>query len=253
MSLRGRDMKDGSKHIMCEEHGTATTTYVCSHLVDDPLQRWHSNRASLDNPWPDAWCDRCNVKFARDGEWNESNSDGIEIQILCNYCYEGALGKSVSRLKGVQLENWRSFLDCCSEELRIKQETLKREYGLTRHKRWDWDQERGELVFSNDGIPAVTAAIQFVGSVSTKSGTWLWSWANPTTAEPVRSRIVAVHEFGEDRDFPHLVVPKWPAEEVDGWEMASVAAHVLGASGVYRTPGDSGFTFLLLSDVRAAQ
>jgi hypothetical protein len=99
MSLRGREMKDGSKHIMCEEHGTATTTYVCSHLVDDPLQRWHSDRASPDNPWPDAWCDRCNVKSARDGEWNESNSDGIEIQILCNYCYEGALGKSVSRLK----------------------------------------------------------------------------------------------------------------------------------------------------------
>lgn len=209
-----------------------------------------TDRASADNPWPDAWCDRCNAKFFRGGEWNESNSDGVDLRILCHHCYERALGKSVSRFEGAQLEIWRSFVERCSEELRVKQETLKGEYCLTRLKRWDWDQVRAEIAFSNDGVPAVTAAVQFVGSVSTRSNTWLWSWANPTTAEPVRSRIVAVYDFGEDRDFPHLVVPKWPAEEVDGWEMAPVAAHVLGAAGVYRTPSDSGFMFLLLWDVK---
>ncbi len=243
-------MNDDSKHVTCGEHGAASTTYVCSHIGDDPLQRWHSSRASADNPWPDAWCDRCNAKFLRDGEWNESDSDGVDLRIPCHHCYERALGKSVTRLEGAQLEVWRSFVERCGEELRVKQETLEGEYGLTRHKRWDWDQVRAEIVFSNDGVPAVTAAVQFVGSVSTRSNTWLWSWANPTTAEPVRSRIVAVYDFGEDRDFPHLVVPKWPAEEVDGWEMSSVAAHVLGAAGVYRTPSDSGFTFLLLWDVK---
>jgi hypothetical protein len=246
-------MSQESESVLCKEHGAATTTHVCSHLVDDPVQRWHSARACPELPWPDAWCDRCNARFLRDGEWNDSNSDGIEIRMLCSCCYECALGKSVSRLKGVQLGTWRSFVETCSEELRDKQESLKREYGLTRHKRWDWDQDRAEIVFSNDGIPALIAAIQFVGSVSTRTGTWLWSWANPTTVETVRSRMVSVYDFGEDQDFPHLVVPKWPAEEVDGWEMASVATHVLGASGVYRTPSESGFTFLLLSQVRNAQ
>lgn len=125
-------MNDDSKHVTCGEHGTASTTYVCSHIGDDPLQRWHSSRASADNPWPDAWCDRCNAKFLRDGEWNESDSDGVDLRILCHHCYERALGKSVTRLEGAQLEVWRSFVERCGEELRVKQETLEGEYGLTR-------------------------------------------------------------------------------------------------------------------------
>lgn len=179
MNAKVRDWEE-LKRVTCGEHGTATTTYVCSHLANDPMQRWHSSRASPDNPWPDAWCDRCNAKFLRDGEWNERNFNGIDLRILCHYCYERALGESVSRLEGEQLEIWRSFVGSCCEELRVKQKTLEREHGLARHKRWNWDQERAEIVFSNDGVSALTAATQFVGSVSTRSNTWLWSLRGAT-------------------------------------------------------------------------
>jgi hypothetical protein len=246
-------MTDDADDVTCEEHGTATATYVCSHLATNPVQRWHSDRASKDNPWPDAWCNQCNAMFLREGEWNDRNSDEVDLRILCHHCYEAASGKSIARLSGGQLKAWQQFVKDCHEELRVKQEMLQREYSLTRHKRWDWDQERAELVFSNDGIPAVIAKIEFVGSLSTKSNTWLWSWANPSTLESVRSRIVAVYDFGEAQDYPNLTVSKWPAEETDGWNMAAVAAHALGASGVYRTPSDGGFTFLLLTEVRTAQ
>ena len=246
-------MSDDAKDITCKEHGEARSTYTCSHLAADPVQRWHSARASADNPWPDAWCDQCNTSFLREGEWNDRNSADVDLRVLCHHCYEDASAKSIGRLNDTELEAWQEFLRHCHEELSVKQEDLKREYSLTRHKRWDWDQERAELVFSNDGIPAVVATIEFVGSVSTKSNTWLWSWANPSTEESVRSRIVAVYEFGEAHGYPKLTVPKWSAEEADGWDMAAVAAHVLNAAGVYRTPGETGFTFLLLTAVRTAQ
>lgn len=239
-------MNGNAKNITCEKHGVATTTYVCSHLAADPVQRWHSARASEDNPWPDAWCDRCNVKFLQEGEWNDRNSAGVDLQILCHHCYETALANSIARLDGTRLEDWRDFLRQCHKGLEEKQEALERVHSLSRHKRWDWDQDRGELVFSTSGVPAVIATIEFVGSISTKSDTWLWSWANPSTLETVRSRIVAVHDLGEVRDFPKLTVPKWPAGEADGWDMAAVAAHVLDAAGVYRTASESGFTFMLL-------
>jgi hypothetical protein len=246
-------MSDDARVVTCQEHGAATTTYVCSHLAADPVQRWHSARASTDNPWPDAWCDQCNARFLQEGEWNERNFAGVDLRVLCHHCYEAQSANSIARLKGAQLELWQSFVRDCHEELKVKQEALTREYALARHKRWDWDQERAELVFSSDGIPAVIAAIEFVGSVSTRSNTWLWSWANPSTLESVRSRIVTVYDFGEARDFPNLTVAKWPAEEADGWDMAAVAAHVLNAAGVYRTPGDTGFTFILLTELRTAQ
>jgi hypothetical protein len=246
-------MSDDSKQVSCEIHGKATTTFVCSHLASHPVQSWHSAFPSDDNPWPDAWCDECNIVFLREGEWNDKNADGVDLKILCHFCYERAQGSSVGRLDGSRLTAWQSFVESCHQDLVAKQDKLSSEYSLSHHRRWDWDQERAELAFSNDGVPTVIANVEFIGSVSTKSNTWLWSWANPSLLKTVRSDITAVRDFGGDRDFPHLTVPKWRADETDGWDMASVAVHVLNAQGIYRTPGDNGFTFLALSNVRFAQ
>jgi hypothetical protein len=246
-------MTDDLDEVTCDEHGQAKTTYVCSHLPTDPVQRWHCARACDDNRWPDAWCDQCNEIFLREGEWNDQNSDGIELKILCHHCYERLLGQSVARLRGSALLAWQSFVKECHQELESKQDRLEQEFFIGRHKRWDWDQERAELIFSSDGVPAVIARIEFVGSISSKSDTWLWSWANPGVLNSVKERMATLWQFGEQEDFPHLTVPKWSAEEIDGWEMAAVAAHILDARGVYRTPSDTGFTFLLLTEVRFAQ
>jgi len=246
-------MNDESAQVICDAHGKARTTYVCSHLAADPEQRWHGDYPSDDNPWPDSWCDRCNVAFLREGEWNDRNAGEVKLSVLCHHCYERARGRSVARLTDTHLASWQSFVDDCHRELGAKQDRLKRDYSLDVHKRWDWDQERAELVFSNDGVAAVIAKVQFVGSISTKTDTWLWSWANPSLLENVWLDVKAIRDFGEKRDFPHLTVPKWPAEEADGWDMAAIATHILDAHGVYRTPGDTGFTFLVLTEVRFAQ
>ena len=64
--------------------------------------------------------------------------------------------------------------------------------------------------------------------------------------------IKEVRDFGEVKGYPRLTTPKWPAAEADGWEMTTIAAYVLDACGVYRTPGDNGFTFLAITDIRHA-
>lgn len=145
------------------------------------------------------------------------------------------------------------MIEKSQDAARKKQDLLEKTFQLGKHKRWDWDQEKAQLIFSNDGVPAVVCDIAFVGSISTVSNTWLWSWANFSLTEAVRGPMHKVREWGEEHDFPKLTVPKWSAEEVDGWEMSSVAIDLLGARGIYRTPGETGFTFLAILNARRAQ
>ena len=63
--------------------------------------------------------------------------------------------------------------------LRECQPELNKEYRLDYWPRYDWYQESRQLVFSENGVAKVAADIQFVGSISTQSDTWLWAWANP--------------------------------------------------------------------------
>jgi uncharacterized protein DUF6882 len=160
---------------------------------------------------------------------------------------------SVDHLDGGSRTAWESFVADCQDELHHKQELLKTEFALDTHKRYDWDQATGELVFSNDGVPAVVANTEVVGSVSTVSHTWLWSWANFHLLENVRTRVLAVRKLGERKGFPRLTVPKWRAETNDGWEMSAIAARVLDARGVYRAPGEGVFGYLVLTDARRVQ
>ena len=242
-------MSDDTK-VSCASHGEAYATYVCQHLARNPAQRWHCDEPSADDRWPDAWCPKCNVAFLKEGEWNERNEKGLVAKILCHRCYEAAQATSLRRLKGRAAKAWDALVTASAESLHRKQALLEKRFELGKHSRWDWDQDKAQLIFSNDGVPAVHCDIAFVGSVSTVSNTWLWSWANFSLTEIVRTPMRKVREYGEKHDFPRLTVPKWPAEEVDGWENASVAVEVLGAKGVYRTPSETGFTFLAILKAR---
>ena len=134
-----------------------------------------------------------------------------------------------------------------------RQDALRRDFALGSWARWDWDQDTGQLVFSDaHGTPRVVADVQFVGSVSTQSNTWLWSWANSYIDERLTRDVREVRLFGEARGIPQLTTPKWAAEETDGWEMTSITAYVLQAKGVYRTPSEIGFTFLVITAIRWA-
>lgn len=140
-----------------------------------------------------------------------------------------------------------------NDYLKSQNDSCAKDFQLDRYDRYDWDQWRGELIFSNDGVPKVVAKIQFVGSVSTKSNTWLWAWDNPSFLEPVKREVLAVKEFGTRHALRKLTSSTWKAEEVDGWEMTGVAARLLESRGAYRSPDEDGFTFMLFSEIAWAQ
>jgi hypothetical protein len=147
---------------------------------------------------------------------------------------------------------FEELIEDAQKYLRGRQAELEIEYRLGHWPRFDWDQETQQLVFSENGVARVVADIQFVGSISTESDTWLWAWANDSVDPKLSAALSVVRDFGERSGFEHLTSRKWHAHEVDGWEMVSIAAFLLEARGAYRTPKGTGFTFMVMTDVRWA-
>lgn len=238
--------------IQCESHGEGSPAYICTHLHANPAQKWFCNYPVEEDRWPDAWCAKCEAEFQKYGEWNEHNEGFADIKAICHECYESGMAASVDAMTDAERDAWHALVRDCHEELKPKQEKMVADYKIGQHRRWDYDQETATLMFSNDGVPALIAEVEFIGGVSTKSRTWLWAWANFDMLPQVRSRIAAVREFGAERDFPHLTVPEWQADEADGWDVSAIAAKVLGAQGLYRVPSRNGFLYMAILDMRLA-
>jgi hypothetical protein len=240
------------KAVECTEHGTRDTTYVCRHLPQGQGVGFHQSLEpdQPDTLFPDAWCDACEAVRVAEGEWNERSEAVAGISLLCSGCYLRA--RLLNWPRDTHTETAR-LIERSVPYLEEQQDRLRVHYRLNEHERYDWDQDSGRLVFSNAGVPSVVASIQFVGSVSTRSQTWMWSWANQSYLESVRSQVRSVRAYGDEHHLLKLACAYWGAEEADGWEMAAVTAFLLQAKGAYRSPGDSGFTFMVMTDVRWAQ
>jgi hypothetical protein len=143
------------------------------------------------------------------------------------------------------IQTAQSYLSSCQAD-------LGEEYRLWQWSRYDWYQETRQLIFSEGAVAKVTADIQFVGSISIVSDTWLWSWANDSVDPELAASMVTVRDYGNEHGFSQLTVKKWHAHEVDGWEMTAIAALLLKARGAYRSPAEDGFTFMVMTDVRWA-
>jgi hypothetical protein len=77
--------------IQCETHGESQEAYVCTHLTGDaPGLGFKSDEPDDENPFPDAWCDDCEIiRTAHDG-WNEESEKLTKIVLICSGCYERA-------------------------------------------------------------------------------------------------------------------------------------------------------------------
>ncbi|MEP0071833.1 MAG: DUF6882 domain-containing protein [Marinomonas sp.] len=144
---------------------------------------------------------------------------------------------------------WKSFVVTAHDYLSKRQKSLVSTYKIGEYKRFDWDQENSTLVFSDDDGPVVMAKVQFVGSLSTKSKMWIWSWANGTILDNAKSQIHKVKEHGETNKFKLLKKDTWHGSESDGWDMTSVSCYLLKGKGAYRTSAETGFIYMVITDI----
>ena len=238
-------MSDSDKKVECGIHGTATATFVCQHLAKGGKHGfyWSYDPDNPDDLYPDAWCDECNKVLDEEGEWNDKSEEFASIKLLCSHCYEEIRERS-------WIQDDDAFHDLISSSfqyLEKRQEEFLDKYRINNHERWDWDQETGKLVFSHEGVPQIEADIHFSGTFSTNSNTWMWAWANDSLEETVKLSSRKVRKIGEEMNLLKLAAAHWDATEVDGWEMTAVLAKTINAIGAYRTPGDNGYTYMVVT------
>lgn len=77
--------------VHCETHGETEQTFVCTHLAGDTAGLgFNTDKLTNENPYPDAWCDNCEIIRAAHGEWSDESEKLIKIALLCTRCYERA-------------------------------------------------------------------------------------------------------------------------------------------------------------------
>jgi hypothetical protein len=240
--------KDDNK-TSCDTHGESYCAYICCHVAANPTQRWFCNLPSEADRWPNAWCEKCEAGLVAEGEWNDRSLAELAPKLICHNCYESMMAQSLDSMSEAKQAEWDGLVATCHQVVHEKQAALDKKYEISKHKRWDYDQATASLTFSNDGVAAVIADVEFIGSYSKSGKTWLWSWANFSLLPSVRTRIEAVAEYGEENGLLHLLVPIYPANEIDSWELAGVAVHLLGAQGVYRAPSENGCSFMAILNI----
>jgi len=242
-------MIDESDLITCDTHGQKPPAYICNHLYEHPSQEWFSELPGKVNLCPDAWCVACESVFQKSGGWTDESQGKPRITMVCENCYELLRGKSVAFCTELVQTEWQEFAQSCLTKLSEKQAVLQQQYQINDHSRWDWDLDSQTLVFSNDGVAAVSAKIELVGSFSSTSSTWLWVWGNKFMTNLNDTLSDKLIEYGGENKFVKLSTPFWPADEYDGWEMTAIAVELLGCKGGYRTPSDTGHTYMLIHDI----
>lgn len=75
--------------VICESHGETVQTFVCCHLSEESSGLgFNRNDPTTDHPYPDAWCDSCElIRVAHDG-WTDEAQGLTQIKLVCADCYE---------------------------------------------------------------------------------------------------------------------------------------------------------------------
>ena len=75
--------------VHCGIHGDTAEAFVCTHLVGEATGLgFNREDPTHENPFPDAWCDNCELIRAMHGGWNEESEKHVSIALLCSGCYE---------------------------------------------------------------------------------------------------------------------------------------------------------------------
>jgi hypothetical protein len=77
--------------IQCATHGECSQAFVCCHLLGETAGLgFNSDEPDEETPFPDAWCDNCEIIRDAHAGWDEESEKLADIRMLCSGCYERA-------------------------------------------------------------------------------------------------------------------------------------------------------------------
>lgn len=125
----------------------------------------------------------------------------------------------------------------------LQQQTIlhREAWGLGSETQWNLDMNEGRVRWTFADGRVMQAAVQVVGTYSTKEGRFMWGWDDPSVPEPLRRAAQQVRTLGFDRWVQRVV----DCTQDDAWQFAAMAAQHDGAAGACR--GDVNGSWVYVS------
>jgi len=131
--------------------------------------------------------------------------------------------------------------------LEAVQGKLEVEFGLGHFERWDLDQEKDELTFSDSSGPAIVCKVYALGTYG--NGYWKWAWANSSLVDSFSNKSKIMRKLGPLSGLDIFVNEAFEADENMPWEIAGMALKEIGGVGVYRCPSKSSELFVVIESI----
>jgi hypothetical protein len=244
-------MSEDNETVACDIHGETAPRYACRHVASGIACGWHYGDGEETDS---GWCDDCEERLVAAGDWTPELI--AEMKVLCTHCFADARERNrnvpplargrTARLTEAEQDD---LISGACDHVQALQETAKNRWRLGQLDRWDFNDEKRTLTFSDDR-PQLIADTRLVGSYSTKSESFQWSWVLYEPDDPLIRGIDGMPAFREVRGLAPLTTRYWNCEIADAWEMTSLAAYLLGSTAVYRAPFDDLYWFMLLDNFR---
>lgn len=144
----------------------------------------------------------------------------------------------------VKRGDWRGVFSACLGKMMCVQNACGEL--VVRNEDWNVDLERGVILFGAREYP-----IQFIGSESKSSGTWLWGWENINQFPDAIIRLA--HETkacGDAWQIEALTTDEFELNDTfHGHNLCIVACGLADGYAYYRCPHEGGAFFVGISDV----
>ena len=145
-------------------------------------------------------------------------------------------------------ENFEEYQDKCLEDFSSLRDEFRALYQIDSYEHWFYDHGIGAFHFSsNDGRNLYFKYVD-VGSFSTITNTWNWSWDNKSTPLHVSRLLKSVKEFGEAKNFRELNQGLFEGDDYTGWAMTAISAKILNTIGAYRIEHEHLFIYFLFTN-----
>lgn len=151
-------------------------------------------------------------------------------------------------------QDFENYVKQCHADTSSLQDDFIGLYDINSYENWFYDDGIGVFNFKSDDGRNLYFKHVKVGSYSTATNTWNWSWNNKSTTYNVKRGLEKVVTFGEANDYKQLTQGLTDGDEYTGWDCTVVSAKLLNAIGMYRIPQEHLFIyFIFTSDLNDSE
>ncbi|MEH7454462.1 DUF6882 domain-containing protein [Gottfriedia acidiceleris] len=138
------------------------------------------------------------------------------------------------------------MLDYCYDKLEVKQGELFRKYEIGSFEEYFYDQEACILQFKKGGKVELEFNVVFIGSWSSNSNTWMWTWGNKSMTENAINQSIVLKKIKQVTGFDIFAKPFFECDEAMAHELTAFAVEHLNAQGMYISPDGKSQLFMAI-------